>query len=121
MAESEATVLEVNVEVRRLLGRKPHHWLVSKGWALVEMNSRRQLDSGQAVEHVVDNDLDHAEVAAAACLEAIGDQGHDVVELTVDFGNVDHLAEATRKHMLGRIVSTVRAQKSGISIYVGWG
>ncbi len=120
MVDPEATVLEVNVEIRRILGRQPQEWLVSKSWAMVEMKSRRELDSGHGVDHVVNDDFDHAELAVAACLDVLEVQGHDVVELTVSFGPIEHLPEATRKHTLDRIINGVLAQRSGVTIYVGW-
>lgn len=120
MADPGAAVLEVYVEIRRILGRQPQEWLVSKSWALVEIKGRRELDSGHRVDHVVNDDFDHAELAVAGCLEVLEVQGQDVVELTVNFGPIEHLTEATRKHTLDRIINGVLAQRSGLTIYVGW-
>jgi len=117
---AEPEVLAVYIQIHRILGRNPQEWLVHKGWEIEGLNSRRRLGHGSVTEDVTDDHLDHAQVAAASCIELASAQNHQLVELTVDFGGVEHLTDAARRHYLDRIKQAVKDQAPGLSLYLGW-
>ena len=118
---TEETLLVVHVQIAGILGRAPKQWLVSKSWDLMEARTRRLMDGDSVIEEVTDDQLDHSQVAADACLELMAEHKQNLVELKVDFGPVDDLAAAAREHMLDRIRSTVRQQRPEVTLHIGWG